>query len=319
MTEPSIVAPQLPPLAAGVLCSASDLVWDLIVLLDRDVVANGTIEASFVGLRGGSAANVAEGFTYAGGAGRFLGQVGDDPIGAQMVDTLFKRKVEVRGAHRGKSAQLLSLVTPDGNRSFVVDTGDQNNLFPDDVESTWLDDAALLHISGYPFVRNQVCETMQYLAAQAHDRSARVTLDPGSANLIVDFGLDRYRDALRRARPDVLFVNEAEADVLEIAHGKNIDATIASKPEGVGLVVVHRGAASTLAFNETGWCEVATQPVHDVVDTTGAGDAFAAGFIVAWQQGFDVKSSIDAGHALAQKVITIPGASLWGEAATDIR
>jgi sugar/nucleoside kinase (ribokinase family) len=317
--DPSIAAPQLAPLGPGALCAASDLVWDLIVLLEQEVFEGGVVDASFVGIRGGSAANVAEGFSFAGGAGRFLGQVGADSLGTQMVDTLFKRRVEVRGAHRGRSAQLLSLVNPDGNRSFVVDTGDQNNLYPDDVESTWLDGAALLHISGYSFVRPQVSDTMQYLATKAHDQQLRVTLDPGSSNCILEFGLDNYRQALARTKPDVLFVNESEADALEISVEGPVDAMLASKPDGVGLVVVHRGASSTLAFDDRQWCEVPTSPVNDIVDTTGAGDAFAAGFIVAWQQGLDTTSAIDAGHALSRAIITIPGASLWGEPATDIR
>jgi sugar/nucleoside kinase (ribokinase family) len=277
------------------------LVWDLVALLSEDVHQGSHVEAVLQGHRGGGAANVAEGIAALGAKARFLGHVGEDALGAQMVDELFRRGVEIRVAHRGRSAMLLCLVTPDGQRSFVIDTGDSTSLFPDDIDHTWLDGAAVLHLSGYSYARSPIGIAMMHLAGQALENGMQVTLDVGSPGCVMEMGIDQYVKSLATLRPSVLFANDDEAKLLGLYD---------EIPEGVELVVVHRGPSATVALHRTGRFELDVVDVDQVVDITGAGDAFAAGFLVAWQKGSNLIGSMQSGHALAAKVVTKAGAGV---------
>jgi sugar/nucleoside kinase (ribokinase family) len=158
---------------------------------------------------------------------------------------------------------ICALVSPDGERSMAADRGTARDLRADDVEQAWLAGADHLHVSGYALM----CEPVRTAALRAGDlaraQAARVSVDLASWSAIRDSGLDAFREAVRTLRPEVVFANEDEERVVGRA---GLDATW----------ILKRGA-NGCSF---GGDERAALPVERVVDTTGAGDALAAGWIV---------------------------------------
>jgi len=117
----------------------------------------------------------------------------------------------------------------------------------------------------------------------------------------MELGIDKYLAAMSVVRPAVLFANDVEAQLLGLYD---------TLPEGVELALVHRGPDSTIALHRTGRFELDVVDVDQIVDVTGAGDAFAAGFLVSWQKGSNLIGAMQAGHALAAKVVAKPGAGV---------
>ena len=247
--------------------------------------------------RGGSAANVA---AFASGLvpARFIGCVGDDPVGEVLTSELTDRGVDVRVQRRGRTGTIVVLVDSEGERTMYPDRAAAAEL--DEVPGDWLESAAVLHVPSYCFAAEPAGASVLRLIQHAGQAGIPVSLDASSTGMIEEHGLARYLDLVASIRPSVFFANAREARLLDV-----------TRPQfAKTMTVVKNGAAPTIVTPSGG--VPSAVPVPEVLparDSTGAGDAFAAGFLAALVRGADPVEAALAGHELARSVLFSPGAT----------
>ncbi|MBI5090479.1 MAG: carboxylesterase family protein [Actinobacteria bacterium] len=255
-----------------------DLVEDIAVRLRTTVNVASDTTSTIVRRRGGSAANTAVAVARLGHRARFIGQVGDDPVGTMLTSVLADEGVELVVHRGGRTGTIVVLVDAFGERTMLTDRGACTSLSSPSVE--WLDRLAMLHVPLYSLVGEPLASTTRTVIEWAHDRGVQVSIDASSAAEIVSRGVDQTLRDFESLRPDVLLCNELETATLGGA------AALAAV--GARALVVKQGAAPAIVIDPSaGSVEVPVPPFEGVVDTTGAGDAFAAGFLVAWCNGAD--------------------------------
>jgi sugar/nucleoside kinase (ribokinase family) len=253
--------------AALALCTLGDLLLDVIVRLERPLErGTDTVARTRTGA-GGQAANVAAWAAALGAEARFVGKRGDDPAGALVAGELTGRGVTVLGpTPAGRNGIVVSLVGADGDRSMATDRGVAPTLRAEELDARWFDGCRHLHLSGYSVMSSPMDSAALRAAATVRGAGARVSVDVSSVSVIRTFGVERLRRRLAELTPDVIFANENERD------------EIGGVP-GTSTLVVKRGAAGCLV--EAGGSVTGHRAREaEVVDTTGAGDAFAAGYLV---------------------------------------
>jgi ribokinase len=249
------------------VCALGDLLLDVIVRLDAPLSAGDDVTARSALAPGGQAANVAAWAAALGAESRIVATRSEDDAGALVARALAERGVDVRGPVRARTGVVVSLVEPGGSRTMASDRGSAPELRAGDLSPEWFACDAL-HLSGYSLMREPIVGAAVRAAELARDHNARVSVDLASWTHIERFGAT-LRPALARVAPDVVFGNEREWEAI----GEVDKATRVVKRGARGIVVDGR--------------EHAAEPA-DVVDTTGAGDALAAGFLVG---GVDVAVS----------------------------
>jgi sugar/nucleoside kinase (ribokinase family) len=248
--------------AGPLICTLGDLLLDVIVRVDGPIAADtDTYGRTRVGA-GGQAANVAAWVVRLGGRGRFIGKRARDPAGRIVGEELAGRGVEVVGPQVAEgTGTVVSLAAADGTRAMLSDRGVATLFAPDELDADWLAGCHVLHLPGYSLVAEPLAASALAAAALA----PRVTLDLSSTAAIRSLGGDRFREQIGRLRPEIVFATEAEAELVG-----RLDAE---------TVVVKRGAAGCLV--RSGDVEKAFPArATEIVDSTGAGDAFAAGFLL---------------------------------------
>ncbi|HEX6956198.1 MAG TPA: PfkB family carbohydrate kinase [Agromyces sp.] len=287
------------PRSGGVLVVVGDLLEDIVVWASEPIRAATDSAAQVHRSRGGSAANVAA-HAAARTPTRFIGRVGDDAAGRALETALAASGVDVRVQHDGRSGAVVLIVAPDGERTMFPDRAAAAEL--SGVDEGWLDGVAWLHVPSYGFEHEPMRSEVRRLIALARDRDARVSIDASSTGLIDGLGVDRVLGWYAGIRPDLLFANETEAQLLGIDGGGPVAASVARR-----LVVKH-GPDPTEVFDEGALvARVPVAPVERVRDLTGAGDAFAAGHLAAVIGGADATAACLAGHDAAASVIIAPG------------
>ena len=274
--------------------TVGDLVEDVVVRFAGPVHLASDTDAVVVRRPGGSAANFAVSVARAGHRARFIGHVGDDRAGASLLDSLRVEGVDVVARRGGQTGTIIVLVDQSGERSMLTDRGSCTWL--DDPESRWLDGLQALHVPAYSLVGEPLGQTTATLIRCAHQRRITVSIDASSASLINDFGGDALMTMIAERRPSVLFCNELEAEAL--GAGVHPDAI------GSEFTVIKRGGRpATLLQLDAAPVEVPALPLGAVRDTTGAGDAFAAGFIISRAGGASPVAAVTAAHQSAAKAI----------------
>lgn len=281
------------------LGTVGDLVEDIVVRLGGSVNVASDTRAVVLRRRGGSAANVAASAVRAGTAARFIGQVGDDAHGGVLIAALRACGVEVVVRRGGRTGTVVVLVDQLGERTMLSDRGDSTGL--DRPDPAWLDGLRVLHVPLYSLVIGHLADTAATLIESAHQRGIIVSIDASSAAVINDYGVDRVAQMLTRLRPEVLLCNELEAEVLGPAvEPSRIGATVTVIKQGAGPALVLQPGHPTVS--------VAAAPIDLVRDTTGAGDAFAAGFLCAFIAGKSAVVSAMSGHRAAAAQIAVASA-----------
>ena len=269
------------------LLVVGDLVEDVVVWLTGPVRPGTDTPSRTVRVRGGSAANVAVAAApYI--ATRLVCAVGDDPAGERLIEQVRRAGVEVRAVRTGVTGTIVVLVAPDGERSFLTDRGAAAEL--DGLPDGALDGVDHVHVPMYGLDAGPTGRTLRALLV---DPPAPVSLDASSSAV-----LERVQDLpglLARTRPSLVLANADEARRLPPLPGAD--------------VVVKDGARATTVLRADGGVRTYQPPaVRDVRDTTGAGDAFAAGWLSARMAGLDERACADRAHALAGAVLRHPGA-----------
>jgi ribokinase len=247
------------------ICALGDLLLDVVVRLERPLVAGDDVSAVTRTGPGGQAANVAAWAAALGADATFVGRRGDDEAGRLVSVALAGYGVDVLGPANGRNGVVVSLVHPDGTRSMASDRGVAPELELSDLEPGWFERCDVLHLAGYSLLRSPIAEASVAAVGYARSSGARISVDLSTSTAIEEYGSGRFAALLRQIAPDVAFGTAAELEALGSF----------PSPEWV----LKRGAAGvTLGAN--GSVRELAAPTVAAVDTTGAGDALAAGFLV---------------------------------------
>jgi sugar/nucleoside kinase (ribokinase family) len=262
-----------------------------------------TIEIS-----GGSAANTTIGLASLGARSAFIGKIKDDRLGH-----VFSRDIRSAGvsfdtprAGAGPStARCYVLVTPDGERTMNTYLGAAQGLEPDDIDAAVVADSAVTYLEGYLWDPKNAKDAFLKAAAIAHAARRTVALTL-SDSFCVDRWRDEFLDLVRRRTVDLLFANESE--LKSLYQTADFDAAIAALREDARLAVVTRSELGCVIVNSTMTQAVPAFPVERVVDATGAGDLFAAGFLLGLTRGRDHATAARIGALAAAEAIQHLGA-----------
>jgi sugar/nucleoside kinase (ribokinase family) len=256
-----------------------DLMLDVVLAPDVALLTGTDVPGRVVLRQGGSAASTARWLARLGARTTLIGAVGRDPAGRALVaavrsDRVISRVVRVAGERTGRIGVV---VAPTGERSFVADRGAADRLKPSDLEPAWFERVSILHLPAYSLVGEPLGAAARRAIELARAAGGQVSVDLASIGPLLSRGRRAAVELVRVAAPDLLFATATEAEALV---GR-------ATPEGLlelaPVAVVKRGArGATVMALEDGTrlrFEVATERLR-ASDTTGAGDAFDAGFIV---------------------------------------
>jgi adenosine kinase len=261
-----------------------------------------------VEMSGGSAANTIVGIASLGARTAFIGKVKDDQIGRlyshdiKAANVSFATPPAAAGPATGCS---YILVTPDGERTMNTYLGAAQELTPGDIDPAEVAASAIIYLEGYLWDPKNAKDAFLKASTIAHDSGRQVALTLSDA-----FCVDRYRgeflDLMRGGAVDLIFANEAELHSLY--QTSDFDAALAQLRNDVKLGVVTRSAKGCVVAAKDGATAVPAFPIEKLVDTTGAGDLFAAGFLFGLVRGAGFENAGRLGALAAAEVIQHIGA-----------
>jgi sugar/nucleoside kinase (ribokinase family) len=260
-------------------------------------------------ISGGSAGNTAAGIAMLGGRAGFVGQVAADQLGEVFAHDISSIGVEfttpVLTDVSIPSGRVLIFVTPDGQRTMNTFLGVAQRLNVEALDEDQVRDAAILYLEGYLWDPETPRAAMKRAIEIAREAGRKVAFTL-SDSFCVDRHRDGFSDLIDSGRLDILFANEAE--IVSLTGESDFDAAVASAASRVPLLVVTRSEKGAIAVENGRRVDVPAEPVAAVVDTTGAGDLFAAGFLTGHAQGRSIEESLRMGAIAAAEVISHYGA-----------
>jgi sugar/nucleoside kinase (ribokinase family) len=256
---------------------------------------------------GGSAGNTAAGVASFGGRAAFIGKVADDDLGE-----IYRRDMHRHGIHfdtpplvgGDPTARSMILITPDGERTMNTYLGAAQLLSPPDIDAATVAAARITYLEGYLWDRPLAKEAFRKAARDAHAAGRRVSL-----TLSDSFCVDRFRDEflglIRDGSVDVIFANLSELHALY--QTADFDTALAALRRDCRLAAVTRGGEGACVVSPAGVEVVPVPEVERIVDTTGAGDLFAAGFLLGLARDLPLATCALLGHIAAGEVISHVG------------
>lgn len=257
-----------------------------------------------VEISGGSAANTIVGVASFGARAAFVGRVKADGLGRAFAHDIRAAGVGFTtpfAADGPSTGRCYILVTPDGERTMNTYLGAAQHLAPDDVDADLIAASTITYLEGYLWDPRNAKEAFRRAAALAHAAGRSVALSLSDA-FCVDRWRDEFRELVRGGTVDVLFANEAE--LKSLYQTADFATAAAALREEARLAVVTRSERGCVVINSGGLEAVEAFPVERLVDTTGAGDLFAAGFLVGLARG--------AAHATAARLGALAAAEVIG-------
>jgi len=257
---------------------------------------------------GGSAANTVAGIAALGGKTAFIGQVADDQIGE-----VFAHDIRAAGVHfdtavrpgQPTSARCLIFVTPDGQRTMNTFLGASQFLPAAALDEQLIANGAILYLEGYLWDPEEPRAAMRKAIDIARAAGRKVAFTLSDVFCISRHG-DDFRKLIEDGLIDILFANEAE--LLALCAHEDFEAAVQHIHGKVPLLVVTRSEKGAMALQGDERIEVPAEPISALVDTTGAGDMFAAGFLHGQAQGKGLKESLQLGAICAAEIIQHYGA-----------
>jgi len=259
-------------------------------------------------ISGGSAGNTAAGLAALGIKTAFIGQVADDQLGG-----IYRHDIEAQGiaflvdprSDVGATARSLILVTPDAQRTMNTFLGAAQMLEERSVDLDAVSASGIVYLEGYLWDPAEPRAAMEAAMAAAHAAGRKVAF-----TLSDTFCIERHREGfwqlLRDGKIDILFANAAEAKAM--AGTDDFEAAVACLAEAAPTLVVTRSEEGALAIAGSERAEVDAEPIEQLVDTTGAGDLFASGFLAGQARGLSLEASLRLGAIAAAEVIQHYGA-----------
>ena len=286
---------------------ANDMVKGSMALIETDRAVHLT---SAVGqstsTSGGSGANTLAGVASLGGDVAFIGKVADDDLGREFASDMKTIGVDFRSGGPDASiptGRCIIAVTPDAQRTMNTFLGISTLLSFDDLDAGVISSGAILYLEGYLFDRDEAKQAFRKAAALAHSHGRVVSL-----TLSDSFCVDRHRDdfrALVRDEIDLLFANEDE--LLSLYETSDFDEAISLLRHDCHIAAVTRSEKGSVIVTRDDVHSVPAHPVAQVIDTTGAGDLFAAGFLRGLTQGKPLTDCARIGAIAAAEVISHVG------------
>jgi sugar/nucleoside kinase (ribokinase family) len=265
------------------------------------LAATGALETS-----GGSGANTLAGLASFGGRAAFIGKVANDRLGNVFREQMQASSIPFETAPLiggPATARSIIFVTPDGARSMNTFLGASTEFGPGDVDPQTVQAGQVLYLEGYLFDRDEARAAFVHAAEIARAAGRKVAL-----TLSDDFCVNRHRAAFRhlvRHHTDLLFANENE--LLSLYETVDFGAAIAALQADNVLAAVTRSEKGSVVVTQDTAYGVPAEPVAEVIDTTGAGDQYAAGFLFGFTRGLPLPVCARLGHIAAAEVISHVG------------
>lgn len=256
---------------------------------------------------GGSAGNTAAGIASLGGKTAFIGKVRDDQLGEifrhdiRAIGVAFDTPAATSG---DPTARCLIMVTPDAQRTMNTYLGACTDLTPDDIDPAVIQSGKVTYMEGYLFDPPEAKKAFFKAAELAHSADRLVSL-----SLSDPFCVERYRDEFRelvKGHVDILFANEEE--IKSLYQVEHFDDALQQVKQECKIAVLTRGASGAVVASGEEVHVVGASEVKQVVDTTGAGDLFAAGFLFGFTNGYGLADSARIGADAAAEAISHFGA-----------
>jgi len=259
-------------------------------------------------ISGGSAANTLAGLAALGAKCAFIGQVADDQLGE-----VFAHDIRAGGIHFATparagdppTARCLIFVTPDGERTMNTFLGASQFLPPAALDERLIASAAILYLEGYLWDPEEPRSAMRRAIAVAREAGRKVAFTASESFVIERHG-DDFRALIEEGQIDILFVNEGELATL--TGESDFEAGVSRVASKVAVLVATRSAKGAIAVAHGERAEVPAEPIERVVDTTGAGDLFAAGFLSGYVAGKPLAECLRRGAICACEIISHYGA-----------
>ena len=317
MSQPSLDVVAIGNAIVDVLAQADD------AFLAQEAMVKGTMQLVFSAeeadalyakmgpgreVSGGSAANTVAGMAALGSKCGFVGQVADDQLGR-----VFKHDINAAGIRfdtaprdgEPSTARCMILVTPDGQRTMNTFLGASQFLPAEALDRDLIEAAAILYLEGYLWDPEEPRKAMRTAIDIARGAGRKVAFTLSDVFCISRHG-DDFRQLLSDGLIDILFANENEA--LALCNTEDFEEAVATLAPQVPLLVVTRSEKGAIALAGGERVSVAAEPVAAVVDTTGAGDLFAAGFLHGQANGLSIEQSLRLGAVCAAEIISHYGA-----------
>lgn len=258
-------------------------------------------------MSGGSAANTIAAIASLGGKAAYIGKVANDQLG-----NVFRHDIQATGVTfntpaldaGAPTARCLILITPDAQRTMCTFLGACVWISPADLDEEAIKNAQVTYLEGYLFDRNRAKQAFRRAGEIAHGAGKKVAL-----SLSDPFCVDRHRDEfleLIESRVDILFANEAEIKALYKTD--DFDEAVYNVRGHCEIAALTRSAKGSVVVTKDETIEVPAEPVDKVVDTTGAGDMYSAGFLYGLTQGRSLAECGRFGSIAASEVISHVGA-----------
>ena len=271
--------------------------------------AEALYKASGPGLEtsGGSVANTMVGIAQLGGRAAFIGRVKDDQLGGifshdiRAVGARFDTPAATSGA---TTARCLIYVTPDAERTMCTFLGASTQLEPDDLDLSMVSDTKVLYLEGYLW--DSPAAKRAFIAAAEACRAANGQV---ALSLSDGFCVDRHRDSfldLVNGHVDVLFANEVE--IKSLYQTDDFDSALESVRGSCSVIAITRGSQGSVVLSGDQRWDIGIVGLGDLIDTTGAGDLYAGGFLHGYTQGESLERCGNLGAICAGQIVTQLGA-----------
>lgn len=282
------------PQISGRVLVAGDIMTDIIVRPEGPLVKGSDRRAEIRALPGGSGANQSAWLAHFEVPVALFARVGAADLESLAMDLRGEGISPLLAPDpSAQSGRLVTIVDPDGERSFFTDRGANLALSIDDLPKDWLNMTGLLVLSGYSFFAPGPRAAVRAMMVAARAAGIPVVIDPASAGFLAECGAATFIEWTQGA--DVLIANADEAAIL--SGMVDVPDQIAALGEIYELVVLKSGPDGAQAGGRAGIAAKAESVPVEAVDTTGAGDAFLAGVIAAWRRGSGLSECLAAGNA----------------------